>query len=241
MRSEREARQERSRRSVAPPSISPLSPSKLTRRARPTFGAQLIEMLGFIDDRALDFSKETGYRDALFLGDCDTAARQLAADLDALPPGYPFDPDVPPEMPPPSWVEALERRIAQQPPPPARKPAATIASSAAPSASSSSAASAAGLPPAPPPAPLLLGDESEGKGMVMGWENPAAQHGAISEWTARAEEAEGEMEDRPLAATEVDTAGGPVAASAGGELSGGRAEDGERRIKKPRVDDEHDD
>ena len=49
--------------------------------------------------------------------------------------------------------------------------------------------------PAPPPPPLLLlGDDSEGKGMVMGWENPTAQHGAISEWTARAEEAEGEME-----------------------------------------------
>ena len=40
-------------------------------------------MLGFVDDRALDFDDATRYRDACFLGDCDDGVKQLAEHLDA--------------------------------------------------------------------------------------------------------------------------------------------------------------
>lgn len=42
----------------------------------------ILKLLGFIDDRALDFDDATRYRDACFLGDCDEGVRQLAAHLD---------------------------------------------------------------------------------------------------------------------------------------------------------------
>ena len=41
-------------------------------------GQPLIEMLGFIDKRALDFDETTCYRDVCYLGDCDAAVRELA-------------------------------------------------------------------------------------------------------------------------------------------------------------------
>ena len=42
----------------------------------------IIKHLGFIDDRALDFSEGWQYRDACYLGDCDTAVAHLAELLD---------------------------------------------------------------------------------------------------------------------------------------------------------------
>lgn len=43
-----------------------------------TQGQPLIEMLVFIDERALDFDETTRYRDVCYLGDCDAAVRELA-------------------------------------------------------------------------------------------------------------------------------------------------------------------
>ena len=39
-----------------------------------TDGQPLLKLLGFVDERALDFEEETQYRDALALGDCDSGA-----------------------------------------------------------------------------------------------------------------------------------------------------------------------
>ena len=44
----------------------------------------MLEMLGFIDERALDFDEETRYRDVCYLGDCDEGVMELARCLDRL-------------------------------------------------------------------------------------------------------------------------------------------------------------
>jgi hypothetical protein len=49
-----------------------------------TTGQPILEALGFIDERALNFDEATTYRDACYLGDCDAGCRELAARLDAL-------------------------------------------------------------------------------------------------------------------------------------------------------------
>jgi len=55
----------------------------INREVVGTQGQPLLEMLGFIDPKALDFDEHSRYRDALFLGDTDKAVHQLAMCLDA--------------------------------------------------------------------------------------------------------------------------------------------------------------
>ena len=90
----------------------------------------LVRMLGFIDDRALDFSEEHQYRDACYLGDCDAAVEKLCELLDEVSAQRAAADDSGRESPrgePPlqgGWVEALQRRIAAQPKPVPKMPPA---------------------------------------------------------------------------------------------------------------------
>ena len=68
----------------------------------------IIKLLGFIDDRALQFDEETCYRDACFLGDCDDGVLQLANLLDEVQ-RTAADDDA-------GWGSSLRRRIASHPP-----------------------------------------------------------------------------------------------------------------------------
>ena len=127
-----------------------------------TQGQPLIEMLGFIDDRAFDFNEDTRYRDAHFLGDCDEGTRQLAQQLDDvsgwaagsraqaleqpsehLPAGSASSAS--PELSSHrsgdvcGWVDAIDRRISEQPLP---QPKSTVNPYAAASASLSPTESA---------------------------------------------------------------------------------------------------
>jgi len=100
----------------------------LNREQVGTHGQPLIEMLGFIDGRALDFDEATRYRDVCFIGDCDQGLRELAAHLDRLAAEAAV---VATEAAPSKeamamagqfsgdggWMAALDRRLAEQPPP----------------------------------------------------------------------------------------------------------------------------
>ena len=127
----------------------------------------ILKLLGFIDDRALDFSEETRYRDACFLGDCDAGVKELAVQMDeafaaasgkatrgegggsaeeegeAAAAGASSSGDTA------SWVAALNRRVethppAPGPPTPIRKAAAAAAEKAA-AAESAAAANPTGF------------------------------------------------------------------------------------------------
>ena len=128
----------------------------------------ILKLLGFIDDRALDFSEETRYRDACFLGDCDAGVKELAVQMDAAfaaasgketsgegggsaeeegeaaAAGASSSGDTAA-----SWVAALNRRVethppAPGPPTPIRKAAAAAAEKAA-AAESAAAANPTGF------------------------------------------------------------------------------------------------
>ena len=115
----------------------------------------LVRMLGFIDDRALDFSEEHQYRDACFLGDCDSAVDTLCKLLDqAAAAGASASDGAPPSSSPApfagGWSAALQRRIEAQPPPVPKMPPADSLPPVEPmapreEASSSSSSSAASL------------------------------------------------------------------------------------------------
>ena len=77
----------------------------------------MFRLLGFIDDKALDFDEATRFRDALFLGDCDEGVRQLAAQLDAAATAAGTSAGTVEAGRPQSWVAAVEQRVAAQPPP----------------------------------------------------------------------------------------------------------------------------
>ena len=116
----------------------------INRETVGTDAQPILQMLGFIDDRALDFDDETRYRDACFLGDCDDGVRQLAEQLDgAFAAAGPTDAAAGGDAPVRGWVESLRQRIDDHPPPPARPPLPAAARAAEADLASEAAAVAA--------------------------------------------------------------------------------------------------
>ena len=126
-------------------------------------------MLGFVDDRALDFDDATRYRDACFLGDCDDGVKQLAEHLDAAfaavdgggggaatasgdgegtSTGGAAAADG--EVPLPAergWAASLRHRIETHPPVPPRAPMASAGGGAAGPTQETEAVAASDAPP----------------------------------------------------------------------------------------------
>lgn len=138
----------------------------INREAVGTDEQPILKLLGFVDDRALDFNDDTRYRDACFLGDCDAGVTELAALLDDAFAAAQQDKrssDAPASSSADgshaqgeSWVAALRRRIETHPPAAPRLPAVADAPAAASTAVANAAPSAGTAASEPTPSDLPI-------------------------------------------------------------------------------------